>query len=200
MIRETPLPPNARPLFAALVVSCLCLALQGLGESAVEALQYQRSALQSGQLWRLVSAHLVHLGWGHVLLNVSALCLVAWIFARACTVGCLAILGLAAAAAIDLGLWLLDPQIHWYVGLSGVLHGLLAGCVVLELAHGWRASAWIALALAAKLAWEQAFGPLPLTAEAAGGPVVVQAHLYGALGGSLAALAMIAVQRRAATV
>lgn len=188
------------PVFMALALSCLCLALQGLGEPAVQALQYERAALQAGQVWRLLSAHLVHLGWGHVLLNVSALCLVAWIFARVCTAACLTILGLAAVAAIDLGLWLLDPEIHWYVGLSGVLHGLLAGSVILELAGGLRASGWIALALLAKLGWEQAFGPLPLTAEAAGGPVVVQAHLYGALGGSLAALAMIAVQRRSSTV
>jgi membrane associated rhomboid family serine protease len=39
-----------------------------------------------------------------------------------------------------------------------------------------------------KLAVEQWLGPLWLTAEAAGGPVVVDAHLFGALGGALAAI------------
>ena len=38
-----------------------------------------------------------------------------------------------------------------------------------------------------KLVYEQWLGPLPMTAESAGGPVVVDAHLFGALGGVVAA-------------
>jgi hypothetical protein len=41
------------------------------------------------------------------------------------------------------------------------------------------------LGLAAKLAWEQVVGPVPFTAAAVGGPVVVAAHLYGTAGGLL---------------
>ena len=72
----------------------------------------------------------------------------------------------------------------WYVGLSGVLHGALAAGAV----AWWRyESKLLALLLSAifagKLAWEQWHGALPLSGDL---PVVVDAHLYGALGGALA--------------
>ena len=53
---------------------------------------------------------------------------------------------------------------------------------------------------AAKLGWEQLAGPLPFTGETAGGPVIVDAHLYGAVGGALAALLIIAAEKRRARV
>jgi len=188
------------PLAAALILSLVCLALQGLGQPVIELLRFERESLAEGQWWRVLTGHLVHLGWSHALLNVLALCLVAWIFQRTCSILCLGSLGLASALAIDLGLWFLDPEIHWYVGLSGVLHGLLAGAIARDLAVGNKASGWIGAALVGKLAWEQFYGALPMTAQAAGGPVVVQAHLYGALGGLAVALALIAIQGKPSTI
>ena len=79
---------------------------------------------------------------------------------------------------------MLEPQLEWYVGLSGVLHGALAAGAI-----GWwrHESKPLALALTAvlvgKLAWEQWQGALPLSGDM---PVVVDAHLYGAIGGALA--------------
>ena len=70
------------------------------------------------------------------------------------------------------------------MGLSGVLHGALAAGAI-----GWwrHESRPLALALTAvlvgKLAWEQWHGALPLSGDM---PVVVDAHLYGAIGGALA--------------
>jgi hypothetical protein len=56
----------------------------------------------------------------------------------------------------------------------------------------------LAFGLGAKLLYEQRFGPLPFTADAAGGPVIVAAHLYGAAGGVLVGAA-VAVRRRLGT-
>jgi membrane associated rhomboid family serine protease len=48
-----------------LVIVTASLAL-GLGEDELRQWgRYDREALESGELWRLVTAHLVHLGWGH---------------------------------------------------------------------------------------------------------------------------------------
>jgi len=199
MVTHSKLEGLPRPLAAALAVSALCLVLQGLGQPITELLRFERDPLAAGQWWRLLTGHLVHLGWSHAFLNVLALCLVAWIFEKTCSIRCLAVVGLASAIAIDLGLWFLDPQIQWYVGLSGVLHGLLAGAVTREMAQGRLGAGWIGAAVVAKLAWEQFFGALPMTAQAAGGPVIVQAHLYGALGGLVAASVLIAVQGRPST-
>ena len=59
----------------AIVAACLAL---GLGEDALRQWgRYDRGALASGELWRLVTAHLVHLSWGHLWLNLAALVMMA---------------------------------------------------------------------------------------------------------------------------
>jgi rhomboid family GlyGly-CTERM serine protease len=95
---------------------------------------------------------------------------------------------LAAAAAIDAGLWFRDTGVLWYVGASGVLHGVMAAGILAELRRGELAGVALAVLLLAKLAYEQWTGALPFAGAAV--PVVVNAHLYGALGGVAAALWM----------
>jgi len=98
------------------------------------------------------------------------------------------IVGGASVAAMDAGFWFLNPWLDWYVGLSGLLHGLLAGGLVAALGKRDREAAVIAAFVVAKLAWEQVAGPLPGSESTAGGTVIVDAHLYGAVGGILGAL------------
>ncbi|MGH8230318.1 MAG: rhomboid family intramembrane serine protease [Steroidobacteraceae bacterium] len=45
-------------------------------------LAYERAGLAQLQFWRLISAHLVHLGWQHTLLNCAGLALLWALFAR----------------------------------------------------------------------------------------------------------------------
>ena len=76
----------------------------------------------------------------------------------------------------------------WYVGLSGLLHGLLAAGITTKLRQPDGETLLLAGLLIGKLVWEQFGGPLPGSEVTSGGPVVVNAHLYGALGGCLGAL------------
>ena len=155
------------------------------GDAGRELLRYERVAiLQNHEYWRLLTGHLVHGSGQHLLLNAVGLGLIAALFPREFTLrGWLLILG-SSVGAIDLGFVWLEPQLEWYVGLSGVLHGALAAG-----ATGWwrHESRALALALSAilvgKLAWEHWHGALPLSGDM---PVVVDAHLYGAIGGALA--------------
>ncbi len=175
---------HALPL--GLALACLAVALAGPG--AMEALRYDREAIAAGQWWRLLSANLAHLGWSHLLLNLAGLALV-WALFRPFLplAGWLTAL-LLSALAVTLGLWLLDPRIGWYVGLSGVLHGLFVAGALGAVGAGERRELLLLAVITAKLAWEQWHGPLPGSAEAAGGPVVVESHLYGAISGALAAV------------
>jgi rhomboid family GlyGly-CTERM serine protease len=150
--------------------------------------RYERDAVLDGQLWRLVTAHFVHLGWSHTVLNLAGLGLVWALFASALRgMRGLWVL-LASIAAIDAGFLLNEPQLEWYVGFSGVLHGLFAAGVI-ESIRAREPEAWLLAALfVIKLVWEQLIGPVPLTARMAGGNVIENAHLYGALGGTCAGL------------
>jgi len=72
--------------------------------------------------------------------------------------------------------------------LSGLLHGTLAAGLMEKLRKPDREALILMLLLLAKLAWEQFSGPLPGSESTAGGTVVVDSHLFGALGGVVAAI------------
>lgn len=171
----------------ALLAICLLLgALAVSGFPVVTALQYDRTAIAAGEWWRLVTAHAVHLGLLHAALNILGLALVWVLLAREFSARRWALILLASMAAIDAGLWYRDPQIEWYVGASGVLHGALAAGAIARMRQRDRDGWLLAALLVAKLAYEQFAGVMP--SSAAIGPVIVNAHLYGATGASVAAL------------
>jgi rhomboid family GlyGly-CTERM serine protease len=165
------------------------------GESVRSLARYERAGLEAGEIWRLATAHVVHLGWGHLLPNLLALGLIGGIFNDVLKARDWALIAAASATAIDIGLYFLDPNIDWYVGLSGVLHGFVAGGALALLLTRQSFGLLLGVGLAAKLAFEQAIGPLPFSSAAAGGSVVVAAHLYGSVGG-LAAYAATHLMRR----
>jgi rhomboid family GlyGly-CTERM serine protease len=168
-------------------VVALLLASELGGNGARLALRYERAAVVAGEWWRLVTGHFVHLGLEHALLNALGLLLMWALFARDYRpFGWLAIVA-ATLAAIDLGLVLRDSTIEWYVGSSGALHGVLAAGTLAHLKRGEFDGWLLAIFLVGKLTYEQYVGALPLTS---GGAVVIDAHLYGALGGLAAAVAL----------
>ncbi len=162
-------------------LGCLVLSLQAGGEPVYEALRYDRAAVLGAQPWRLLSAHVVHLGWAHCLMNVGGLALCAAFAAG--TLGWRAWLAAVVGLALGVGLLLLaaSPQASDYAGLSGVLYGLFVWVLA---PRAWRGDrvAWIVLAaVLTRVGW-QMFNP-PSQAQRAliGGEVLVEAHLYGVL-------------------
>jgi rhomboid family GlyGly-CTERM serine protease len=172
----------------ALAVIILAGALVLAGDTAREVLRFDRAGLADGQAWRVITGHFVHLGPGHFLLNAAGVALVALLVAGEFRVLEWAAFSIAVIAGIGAGLWFFNPELAWYVGLSGLLHGWLAAGIV-GLLDNRRPDGWpLAVLVGGKLAIEQWMGPLPGSAEASGGPVVVDAHLYGAIAGAAAAL------------
>jgi rhomboid family GlyGly-CTERM serine protease len=171
------------------------LLLAAGGDPVRMAGRYERSALAAGELWRLLSAHLVHLGLSHTIMNVVALGVLAFILAGLLSFRDWFGAGVMAALAVDAGLYWLDPSVEWYVGLSGVLHGFWAcGCMYAWLRRRPEALPLTALIIV-KLTWESLAGPVPLSGTIAAGPVVEVAHLYGAIGGLVWALGATAIRR-----
>jgi len=182
-----------------LVIGLCCFVLALGGAAARDWGSYDRAAIENGQVWRLITAHLVHLGWAHLWPNLLALLLIYGLLEE--FLNPLEWLGasLVTGFAISVGLYLLHPDTEWYVGLSGVLHGLVAcGVVMMIQARALGLGIGLGAGLALKLLWEVVYGPVPLTAASVGGAVVVPAHLYGAISGALAGVAFVAIRRGAA--
>ena len=165
-----------------------------LGERATLALRYQRDEVLQGEYWRLLTGHLVHGSWRHLLLNCAGLALIAALFPRDYTPRSWLLIALFSVLAIDIGFVFYEPQLQWYVGLSGVLHGALAAGALAWWRHEPKPLALLLSAiLVGKLAWEQWHGALPLSGTL---PVVVDAHLFGALGGLVAGVLATLINRR----
>ena len=174
--------------WAVLLFGAAIVALAIPGEGLTSGLRFERAAIADGQLWRLLSGHVVHLGVTHAVLNAIGLLLIAWLVGREYTLRQWLFVSAVTIAVIDAGLWWLLPGLDWYVGLSGMLHGWLAAGVVLQIGRRRPDAFLLAALLAGKLVFEALFGALPGSAETAGGPVVTEAHLYGAVGGLLGGL------------
>lgn len=178
---------DANWLTAAGVAATL-IALWLAGPGTLAWLRYERTAVLEGQFWRLATAHLVHAGAAHLAWNLAGAALVWWLFAGEFTRRGWCLVMAASTAAIDLGFILFEPQLQWYVGLSGVLHGCMAAGLAAWLRRARDPlTVAVAIVFAAKLAWEHFAGPLPLTSATLSLPVVVEAHSYGAIGGVIAA-------------
>lgn len=168
-----------------IAVVLLCVGLSLGGNTAKTWLQYDRAALSSGEIWRLITAHLVHGSAQHALVNLLGLIMMWALFNRTYRLVSWIVIAVCGTACIDLGFWFLMPDLQWYVGLSGVLHAVLAaGTVAWWKTETKPLASLLTLIMIGKLIWEQSQGALPLSGEL---PVIVNAHLYGEVGGLLGA-------------
>lgn len=184
--------PTARLWSAVVALLLLSAILQASGLTPL--LRYSRDAIAAGEIWRLVTGHLLHLGAAHFALNAMGTVLAAALVGAQLRPLAWGWVWLACALSVSGGLWLLQPGVGWYVGLSGVLHGLIVAGAVSGLGDYRERlfAAAVLVAIAAKLGWEQWSGTMPGTAALAGGSVITEAHLYGAVGGLIAGLAVLA--------
>jgi rhomboid family GlyGly-CTERM serine protease len=169
------------------VITVFAISAAAFGTAGIEILKYDRLAIADGEYWRLLSGHFSHLGPEHLMLNIAGLVLVWLLVGRQYTTPQWTFVTAFSLVIITLGFWYADPNLIWYVGLSGLLHGLLiAGAI-----HGIKSqtveSTIMLVAVASKLIYEQFVGPLPGSEATAGGAVITNAHLYGAIGGAMAA-------------
>lgn len=191
----------SRPLTWRSWLPCaLILVLFGAAAGVVDPwLEYQRSALEQGQWWRLWSAHWVHANLAHALLNVSGFVLCCLVFSDLYRRHTLLLWWLLTPPLLSAALWIGDGLEGPYVGLSGVLHSWLLWALVVGLPGHPRLHGVLLLALGGRLLWEQLPGyDSGYLSAWVPGSVYVNAHLYGAVLGLVGGLASLVWRRRSA--
>ena len=165
-----------RHLIAPLLI-VLLLAL--LPAAFTDLLRYERASVDQGEVWRLLSASWVSLGFMHAALNSGALLLL-WCLARHDWTPFYWWLTLiVTGAGVHIALWFMSPESHWAVGLSGALHGLAVVVIAICRSLPLTVRALAPLLIGVKAIGEN-YGFVPVASETLiGGHVLVQAHLYG---------------------
>ena len=162
------------------VLTAMMLVMVINKEIAID-LRYDRTLVESGEWWRLITGHLQHLSWEHLILNAIGLIFV-WMLVGDSHTPIQWIIVTFSLAFISSMVFLFNyPELKWYVGMSGVLHGLLVSGLVAVLIRLKELFPFLILiGVAAKIGWEHFNGSSDYIVEVIGGQVVTEAHMIGA--------------------
>jgi rhomboid family GlyGly-CTERM serine protease len=163
----------------------LCLAL--LPEAWQSALRYSRSGIAEGPYWQLITGHLLHSNIWHLLMNLAGLLLVMLLHGRYFSAAELAIQWLFGAAIISAALYAFSAGISVYVGLSGLLHAMLATGAIIDIRKRQRGGWLLIIGLIGKVLWEQWQGPDANLSKLIDANVAIDAHFFGVLAGVMIA-------------
>ncbi|MFQ5732226.1 MAG: rhombosortase [Planctomycetaceae bacterium] len=176
-----------------IVALCIAGAALAVGafDSVADLLQFDRSAIEAGQSWRLLTGHLTHWSWDHVFWDLAVFAVLGSLCERenrARFVACVA----ASAILISAGVWCVLPGLETYRGLSGIdsaLFALLAGSVlrdaIAERRWSWLVGTLLLLAgFLGKTVFEIATGTTLFVDSAAANMLPIPlAHIIGAVVG-----------------
>jgi len=156
--------------------------------------RYESDVFTSLEIWRLLTAHAVHLNWMHWLLNnlgfllLVAITQVTWRFSF--WIKIIVIHGLV----ISIALFVFNESLKWYVGFSGVLYGLFILAALLSFKKDKLISFLILAIIMTKILAEQFWGSEISTQALLGAPVIVDAHAFGVLCGLVLGALMMTKQ------
>ena len=182
---------HSLPLF--LLLTSLSLALSS--EFTTAYLRYERSSIVDGELWRLLSAHLVHAGWEHLWLNLFALIIIWMLFKNFLSTSLWWLFTLLSSLYISISFFIFMNQLEWYVGLSGVLHSMMVFGSIAGLIHKRKEFILLLIFILAKVLFEQFYGSFSSDIVMAEGVVIVNAHMSGVIIGAIIGVVLWVLNR-----
>ena len=163
--------------FVTVIIPLMAL-LQAIGP---EYFRYQRDWISTGEIWRIVTAHWVHVGWLHLLLNGLGLVICVILTKPGWSIRRWLISSLAMAIGISIMLTLYNPEVTDYAGYSGVLYGLYVLAAISLFSSDRLVAGLVIAAIVIKVLMEQFNFYDFNTGDIIGAHVVVDAHMYGLL-------------------
>jgi len=166
-----------------LLLAILCLAVFAIVNGNTDILDYNREMILDGEYWRLITGNFNHTNIYHLLLNIAGLAVIAGLhhtyFDSKAFISLIVFLSITIGLCI---LWL-SPGTSLYVGLSGVLHGLLIVGAIIDVGKKHYSGYLLIIGVIGKVASEQLFESPAQVSELIEATVLTDAHLYGLLAG-----------------
>lgn len=177
-----------KQFFIPLILSHICIILIFASPQINLWLEYDRAAVASGEIWRLLTPNLIHLGVWHTLMNLAGLWFTMILFVHLLRQLDWLIWFLVLFIANIIGLYLWVPSLEHYVGMSGALYGLIAAAAAAELRLGIKISGVLLIIVAIKIFLPQLIGVESRYNDWLGGHVIEEAHVIGFIQGLILGL------------
>jgi len=155
---------------------------------------YQHQLISQGEFWRVLTGHFFHTNGIHLVLNLSGLVLLWMLHGHFYSLKNYSLLFITSAIICSLGLYYFSPEIHQYVGLSGVLHGIFIFGAMMDIRHKDKTGYFLFVGVWLKVAHEQFYGASDQVSNLIDATVAIDAHLWGAVGGFLFSSAYLIYQ------
>ena len=172
---------------SAVIFMGAMIALQLLDGEARNSLVWERDAISSGQLWRVLTGSFLHITWTHLTVNLLGYGLLMVLYDKLLDAGEHLLIVFALAIAVGAQLYMLS-DVGWYLGFSGVLVGLYMYLAVTKFNPLPLQGSIILGVIVLKVARERwfAFDSVEWFGDSI--PLAADAHLFGAFGGLMLGL------------
>ena len=168
-------------IIIALISSLLWLS----GNSALETLSYDRDAVNTGEVWRLISGHFVHSNGWHLLLNLASLMMIGLLFSQHLTISLWIFSFFTSGLFISACYYYIAPQYQTYIGLSAILYGVIIIGALLDLKEQTLIATLVLLVVTGRVVWQQYSGSVESLADLIESRVAIESHLFGIISGYL---------------
>lgn len=164
---------------AIVVTAFLCL----LTLKGVDLLMFDRGRIVSGEYWRIITGHFVHLGPIHLFLN-DFVGLFVLMYARQVNKWLIVFKDITILCTLN-GLFLFIIKIDWYMGLSGLLYAMLIYVSLISIKKINSFEMLVIVFISLKVMSEILYGASSLLELFIGAPVLIESHIGGILTGTM---------------
>lgn len=182
--------------FTWLAVAVICFAIYFLAPSNSNIIDYNRSLISQGELWRLFTGNFNHTNIYHLLLNIAAFLTIAALHNQHYSFRRFSFVLFYLSSMVGLFIYLFSSDVTLYVGLSGLLHGLIVIGGYFDIRKGMRSGYVLIIGAAIKVAYEQIFNNTEMVSHLIEARVLTEAHLYGLIAGLIFISIVIVKQKK----
>jgi rhomboid family GlyGly-CTERM serine protease len=176
-----------KPMLLIAVICCLLQLAIFFQPNLHELLAYKQIEVSHGQWYRILTSALIHTNTPHLAMNLLGLALISMLYQEQLTDIKVVLVWMGIVILSSVSLLIFYPEIEWFVGLSGSLHGLIVWAALSQLPKHLYSNLLILFGLSIKLYMEHFYGGDPLSSQLIEARVLTEGHLTGALSGLLLA-------------